>query len=158
MVAVAVRSQLDVRALPMTQDAQIQLVLAALLILLLASHYLPAEMLEGCALLLLNQATAQVFSTPMAALETAAPVAREVATRRTSAQLLEATASERTVPTCVPGRSSNSVVKGTVAVAWILTDMVMGTLLGTGMESGMGTGMVGNGEDSNESDQNLANR
>ncbi|XP_064115330.1 uncharacterized protein LOC135221561 [Macrobrachium nipponense] len=77
MVAVAVRSQLDVRALPMTQDAQLQLALAALLILLLVSHYLPAEMLAGRAFLLLNRATAQVFSTPVAALETAAPVARE---------------------------------------------------------------------------------
>ncbi|XP_064083976.1 uncharacterized protein LOC135199748 [Macrobrachium nipponense] len=71
MVAIAVRSQLDVRALPMMQDAQLQLALAALLILLLVSHYLPAEMLAGRALLLLNRATAQVFSTPMAALETA---------------------------------------------------------------------------------------
>ncbi|XP_064078573.1 uncharacterized protein LOC135196021 [Macrobrachium nipponense] len=126
MVATAVRSWMGVRAFPMTQGVQLQIALAALLIILLASLYLPAEMLAGRAFLLLNRATAQVFSTPMAALETAAPAAREVAMRRTSAQMLEATASERTVRTCAPGRSSNSVVMGTVAVAWFPT--------GTGVE------------------------
>ncbi|XP_064080061.1 uncharacterized protein LOC135197052 [Macrobrachium nipponense] len=110
-------------------------------------------MLAGRAFLLLNRATAQVFSTPMAALETAAPVVWEVATRRTSAQLPEATASERTVPTCALGRPSNSVVMGTVAVVWILTGTGTDTGMDKATDTGMGTatGMVGNGEDSNES-------
>ncbi|XP_066938237.1 uncharacterized protein [Macrobrachium rosenbergii] len=98
--------------------------------------------MEGNALLLLKQAAAQVFSMQMAALETAAPVAREVAMRRPSALLLEATASEKTVPTCGQGRSSNSVVMGTVSVAWIPTGTA--TAMGTG--TGMGTGTVRNGE------------
>ncbi|XP_064116703.1 uncharacterized protein LOC135222546 [Macrobrachium nipponense] len=89
---------------------------------------------------------------PNGCVETAAPVAREVATRRSGAQVLEATASEKTVPTCVPGRSSNSVVRGTVSVAWILTGMatVTGMVTATAMATvtGTGTGTVGNGEES----------
>ncbi|XP_066958951.1 uncharacterized protein [Macrobrachium rosenbergii] len=140
----APRSRADVPALPMKQDAQVHPALAALLIRLFVSHYLPVEMKEENASLLLNQTIAQAFSTQMAVLETAALVAREVAMRRPSALLLEATASEKTVPTSAQEKSSNSVVMGTVSVAWILTGTVMGTATATATTTATVT--VGNGE------------